>query len=416
MRILYITPYVPSLIRVRPYNLIRSLAQRGYQITLLSVSNSAQEEKDADRLTEWCQRVETIPVSRMRSLWNCVKAVPQPGLPLQAVYSFSPRMQQRIQALLQEEAFDVVHVEHLRAVNCGLLTLGFEPPVIWDSVDCISLLFKRTLAQNPTLGARFKAWLDLERTRRYEKWLASQFDRVLVTSEEDAQAMQEMVAANCCQPAALSVLPNGVNLDYFQPQAAPRAPATLVYLGRMRYHANVAAVLYLVNDIMPHIWAHRPDVTLFIVGSNPPRRIRRLAAHYQPEALNVTGTVPDVRPYLARATVMVAPIRYGAGTSFKVLEAMAMSTPVVATPQAVRGLRVHPGENVSVAEDAETFAACVLRLLQDEAMRQKLAKNGRQYVERYHDWDEIATSLENVYLEVIEQWSNSRSQGIKQMV
>jgi len=406
MRILYITPYVPSLIRVRPYNLIRSLAQRGHQITLVSVSSSTQEEKDADRLTEWCQHVEIIPVSRTRSLWNCVKALPQPGLPLQAVYSFSPRMQQCIQALLQKEPFDLVHVEHLRAVNHGLWTC-FEGPVIWDSVDCISLLFERTLAQNPTLGARFKAWLDLERTRRYEKWLVSQFDRVLVTSEEDAQAMREMVAGSCYQPAALSVLPNGVNLDYFQPQATPRAPATLVYLGRMRYHANVAAVLYLVNDIMPHIWAHRPDVNLLIVGSDPPGRIQRLAANHQSTAINVTGTVPDVRPYLAQATVMVAPIRYGAGTSFKVLEAMAMDTPVVATPQAVRGLQVGPGENVLVAEDAETFAACVLRLLQDENLRQELARNGRQYVERFHNWDKIAASLENVYLEVVEQWNNS---------
>jgi hypothetical protein len=183
MRILYITPYVPSLIRVRPYNLIRSLAQRGHQITLLSVSSSAQEEKDADRLTEWCQRVETIPVSWMRSLWNCVRALLQPRLPLQAVYSFSPRMRKRIQTLLQEEPFDVVHVEHLRAVNCGL-SLGFELPVIWDSVDCIYLLFKRTLTQNSTLGARFKAWLDLERTRRYEQWLISQFDRPAAISQQ----------------------------------------------------------------------------------------------------------------------------------------------------------------------------------------------------------------------------------------
>ena len=120
MRILYITPYVPSLIRVRPYNLIRSLAQRGQHITLLSVSSSAQEEKGANRLTEWCQRVETIPVSRTRSLWNCVKALPQPGLPLQAVYSFSPRMQKRIQTLLKEEAeLGPVLVEHRGWQVCG---------------------------------------------------------------------------------------------------------------------------------------------------------------------------------------------------------------------------------------------------------------------------------------------------------
>lgn len=406
LRILYITPYVPSLIRVRPYNLIKHLSRRGHLVTVLSLQSTEQEVRDAEELRSCCHRVETVRLTRQQSLLNCLKALPT-TTPLQAAYCHSPAMQRLIGRVLKEEQFDIVHVEHLRAVNYGLRTLGFGLPVIWDSVDCIHLLFKRTLA-NSTLGARFKAWLDLERTYRYEKWLMSQFDRVLITSEEDAQAMQEMVAPNCHQPADISVLPNGVDLDYFQPQATPRVPATLIYLGRMRYHANVAAVLYLVNDIMPHIWAHRPDVTLLIVGSDPPRVIRRLAANHQTRSINVTGTVPDVRPYLAQATVMVAPIRYGAGTSFKVLEAMAMGTPVVATLQAVRGLQVYPGEDVLMAEDAETFAACVLRLLQDEALQQKLAQNGRQYVERYHAWDKIAASLENVYLEVIEQRDNSR--------
>lgn len=172
MRILYVTPYVPSLIWVRLYNLIRSLAQRGHQITLLSISSSAQEAKDTDRLTEWCQRVETIPVSRMSSLWNCMTALPQPRLSLQAAYSFSPQMQQRIQTLT-EEPYDIVHVEHLRRACFGAAATGV--PKVYDSVDCIGLLFEKALHSPPSLGSRFVAWLDLGRTRRYEGHLISQY-------------------------------------------------------------------------------------------------------------------------------------------------------------------------------------------------------------------------------------------------
>ena len=401
MRILYITPYVPSLIRVRPYNLIRSLAQRGHQITLLSVSSSAQEEKDAGRLTEWCQRVETIPVSRPRSLWNCVKALPQLGLPLQAVYSLSPRMQKRIQALLKEELFDIVHVEHLRGAYFG--TPVTEVPKVYDSVDCISLLFEKALHSAPNLASRLIAWLDLGRTRRYESRLISQYDKVLVTSPQDKEAL---LGLNGCSPKQdrekkIAVLPNGVDLEYFAFTNGDRAPETLAFSGKMSYHANVAAASSLVQEVMPLIWAKRPGVKLEIVGKNPPKAICALA---KDDRVCVTGFVPDLRPYLARATVSASPMQYSVGIQNKVLEAMATGTPVVASRQACSALTVEDGTHILVADNPAIFAEQVLRLLDDVTLRREIAINGRNYVEERHDWRAIAGNLENIYAEVMERW------------
>ncbi|MDH4135210.1 MAG: glycosyltransferase [Anaerolineae bacterium] len=401
MRILYITPYVPSLIRVRPYNLIRSLAQHGHQITLLSLSSSAQEEKDADQLTEWCQRVETISVSRMRSLWNCVKALPQPWFPLQAVYSFSPRMQKRIQTLLKEEPFDLVHVEHLRGAHFGTAVAGV--PKVYDSVDCISLLFEKALHSAPSLASRLIAWLDLGRTRRYEGRLVSQYDKVLVTSPQDKEALLKLDGRSHeqNQEKKIAVLSNGVDLGYFAFANGYRAPETLVFSGKMSYHANVAAVSYMVREVMPLVWARRPGVKLEIVGKNPPQAICALA---KDDRVHVTGFVPDLRPYLSRATVSVSPMQYSVGIQNKVLEAMAMGTPVVASSQACSALKVRNGTHLLVADEPTTFAERVLGLLDDVALRREMAINGRNYVEERHDWRTIAHNLENIYAEVMERW------------
>jgi glycosyltransferase involved in cell wall biosynthesis len=177
--------------------------------------------------------------------------------------------------------------------------------VVWDSVDCISLLFEQALQMGPSLSSRLKAWLDLERTRRYEGWLVTQFDRVLVTSETDKQALEALHAIRNTQyasrftrrpelvegfhvsrpmqpatlnlePETITVLPNGVDLDYFKPMDVPQDSATLILTGKMSYHANVAAARYLVREIMPQVWAQRPDAKLCIVGKDPPREITNL--------------------------------------------------------------------------------------------------------------------------------------------
>jgi len=406
MKILFVVSYPPSLIRVRPYNLIRFLTARGHQVTVQTLYSNAREQQEVEALRKYCHTVEAFPMPRWHSMWNCLRALPS-RVPLQAVYSWQPRLAQHMAASIQEGNYDVVHIEHLRGARYGLHLLkefdknGQRIPVIWDSVDCISLLFRWASERSQKLISRLLTRLEVERTREYERWLPGQFDQVLVTSPVDRQALLDLAPPGC--PATkISVLSNGVDLDYFTPGAAEkREAATLVVSGKMSYHANVAMVGYLVQQIMPHIWGARPDVHLQIVGKKPPREILALGEN---PSISVISDVPDIPPYLQRATVALTPILYGVGVQNKVLEAMACATPVVATPQAVSALQVKAGEEVYVAQEPESFAAAVLRLLAAPLERERLGQAGRTYVEQHHHWASIAQQLEEVYMHALERY------------
>jgi glycosyltransferase involved in cell wall biosynthesis len=197
----------------------------------------------------------------------------------------------------------------------------------------------------------------------------------------------------------VTILPNGVDLDYFVPHTpARKEPATLVISGKMSYHANVTMTLYLVQTIMPLIWAKRPEVKLWIVGKDPTHEIQALTAN---SSITVTGTVSDIRPYLQQATVAVAPLTYGVGIQNKILEALSCGIPVVTTPQAVSALSVVPGREVMVAQDPGVFAEQVLQLLADPQQQQRIGQAGRLYVEEHHRWENIAAQLEGAYHELI---------------
>jgi len=401
LRILFISPYVPSLIRVRPYNLIRALALRGNQITLLALEPPGEDTVSLDTLRAWCQHVQTIRLPRWRTLWNGLQALPS-QTPFQAAYSRSPEMSALVQRMQAGGNYDVIHVEHLRGAELpGSSTNGSQyvngTPIVFDSVDSISLLFERVSSSGPTWRSRLLANLDLERTRRYEGHLLDRFPRVLVTSPKDKEAMVRLSTTRAAEDR-LVVLPNGVDLEYFSPLDLPREPATIVFTGKMSYHANVAAALDLATQIMPYVWAQRSDARLVITGKDPTPELLALTADPR---ITVTGTVPDLRPHLARAAVSVSPMRYGVGIQNKLLEAMAMATPVVSTPQAITALQVKPGQDLLVADTPRGLAETVIALLDNDSLRHRIGQDGRQYVEAHHNWDKAAEKLEGVYREVI---------------
>jgi sugar transferase (PEP-CTERM/EpsH1 system associated) len=394
LRILFVSPYLPSLIRVRPYNLIRALAERGHQVTLVALEPPGDDNSGLDSLHRWCRRVQTVPLARWRTLWNGLCALPS-QTPFQAAYSRSPQMSALIQRTLAGTDFDVLHVEHLRGAELSRAVNGM--PIVFDAVDSIALLFEQARQSGPTWRSRLMAGLDLSRTRHYEGHLLERYERVLVTSPQDRESLVRLSSRQDLDDR-LVVLPNGVDLDYFQPKDVARDPATLVFTGKMSYHANVAAALDLANQVMPHVWAFRSDARLIIAGKDPSRELLALTADPR---ITVTGTVPDLRPYLARATIAVSPIRYGAGIQNKLLESMAMVTPVVSTPQATVALQVLPGRDLLVADTPRACAEAVTTLLADEGLCRQVAQAGRRYVETHHDWDRIVGRLEGVYGDAI---------------
>ncbi|MBK8050406.1 MAG: glycosyltransferase [Anaerolineales bacterium] len=414
MRLLFVVPYVPNPVRVRPYEFIRALRRAGDSITLATVWTTDDEKRDIERLKALGVEILAQPMPAWRSATNSALALPS-STPLQSVYSWHPVQAQRTVDAAMSGKFDAVHVEHLRGSRYGVAILEAMTaaptkriPVVWDSVDCISYLFEQAAQSSSSLKGRMMTRLELGRTRKYEGTVLRRFDCTLVTSSVDKQALLQLATAYGVPSGALEspddlveVVPNGVDLNTFAfADCNGREPARIVFSGKMSYHANVTAAVHLVKEIMPQVWAQRPDAEVWIVGKDPTAEVSALATPSDGESRSrvvVTGAVPEMRSYIAGATIAVAPLLYGAGIQNKVLEAMACGTPVVATPQASQSLTAQPGVELMVAPDAVTFANALIELLQSPDRRMQMGLAGRAFVEREHSWTHAAEHLHTIY-------------------
>jgi polysaccharide biosynthesis protein PslH len=407
VKILFIVPYVPNKIRIRPYSLVRFLASRGNQVTLLTLWSDEMDHEAIRQLKSDGVEVYAFPLPAWRSLLNSLFGGLFSREPVQSFYCWQPQLAAKMEDLLfgnkvTDPPFDVVHIEHLRGARYGQFLFDREkkagakgkqlPPIIWDSVDCISYLFEQASRSSQKITSRLITRLELDRTRRYEARMAQLFQRTLVTSSLDQEAFSSLTSPGT---DLVTILPNGVDLDYFSPTRwEDRDPATLVVSGKMSYHANVSMVMNLMENIMPHVWAKRPDVKVQIVGKDPPQSVRKLEDQ---DKVTVTGYVADLRPYLQKATIALAPLTYGAGIQNKVLEAMACATPVVATHRATAALSVTSGQDLIVEENPVSFANQVLYLLDNPQHARRIGECGRKFVEMNHSWSAITGQLEAVY-------------------
>jgi polysaccharide biosynthesis protein PslH len=406
VRLLFVVPYTPNLIRTRPYNFLCALARRNHRLTLATLWESEAERAALDALVSRGVKVIARPLARMQRAANALATLPM-GVPLQARYCWQPTLARDILQALDDgpAIFDAIHVEHLRGaayarnVQAHLRHQGRQTPVVWDSVDCISLLFEQAARSSRSRFSRWMARFELPRTQRYEGRLVREFACVLATSARDQAALAALAQARDGRGRSpnVRVVPNGVDQDYFSPaDVVPPVAGPIILSGKMSYHANVTAALRLVSEIMPRVWAHRPATEVVIAGANPPPAIQALAEHYAPR-VTVTGYVADLRPYLRSAAVAAAPVAYGTGIQNKVLEAMACGVPTVVSPPAAQALQAQPQRDLLVADTDKAFAAALLQLLGSPEQRQALGRAGRAYVARYHDWNVIAAQLEMIY-------------------
>ncbi len=414
MRILFVAPYTPNPIRVRPYEFLAALLRHGCDVTLAALWTSPAEQEDLRRMEQLGAQVMALPMPAWRSAANSLLALPTP-VPLQSVYSWQPGLLAKLLDLQSQAPFDVVHVEHLRGSRYGLelgkrlAEVRDRPAIVWDSVDCISHLFAQAAAMSRSTKGRLMTRLELPRTERYEAKLLRSFDQTIVTSAVDKAALLALAeryappAAPGARPNAetVSVVPNGVDLQLFAyGPADQRHSNRIVFSGKMSYHANITAALHLVNDIMPRVWAQRPDAEVWIVGKDPSPELCSLgeaSAGRTERRVVVTGEVPVMKEYIQSAAVAVAPLLYGAGIQNKVLEAMACGAPVVASPQASQSLEAVPGKDFMLAAGPDAFAAAILALLQSPAQREQLGCAGRRFVEIHHSWDSAVEQLLSIY-------------------
>jgi hypothetical protein len=292
---------------------------------------------------------------------------------------------------------DVVHAEHLKSMPMVEHIAG-KVPTVFDAVDCISVFEarRRRLLQNPFL--RSFSRMEWGRMTRGEAKASGLFNRIVISSTVD----KESYPAPSHLRHKVDMVPNGIDLEHFEFHKYQPETNLIVFCAKLDYFPNQDAAVYFVQSVWPVLLARRPQLRLEIVGSRPPRSVRRLDGKNN---IQVIPSVPDVRPHLGRAWVAISPIRAQAGTQNKVLEAMALGVPVVATQMCCSGLAVEAGKHLLVADTPEEFASAVEYLLDDQLLRANIVRAARAYVERHHDCAECVKGLCQVYEEAVSDFA-----------
>ncbi|GAC1624877.1 MAG: glycosyltransferase [Ktedonobacteraceae bacterium] len=393
MRVLYVTPYVPSRIRVRPFQFIKALAA-SHEVSLVALLCDAYEREMAQDVAAYCASVDLVSLPKWRAYSNCLLALPT-LTPLRVAYYQSSAFTRRILQVIRERNIDVVHGELIKVVPSLRAVLAQERiPVVYDSVDCISSYLSQQWSSARKPLQKTFVYTELKKMQRYEPRSLTKFDAVVITSAHDRNILTNLGEL----PEHITVVPNGVDTDYFTPPIGPRETNSLVFCAKMDYYPNAQAMLSFCQEVLPRIWERRPDVRLTIVGNNPPPFVYALAVDPR---ITVTGFVPDIRPYLAKASVALAPLLVAAGMQNKILEALAMGTPMVATPGSCRSLQTKHETHLLVAEGTQMYADAILRLLEDTQFATVLSEAGRTYVEQYHSWTASANILKEIYQKAI---------------
>ncbi len=396
MKILYVLPYLPSPIRVRPFQIIRALSALGHRVTVVALEDEFATAGMVADLRAICDAVHLVPHPRLQGAIQATLALASP-LPLWAAYCFSGVMERKLVEVVAADGFDVAHIEHLRAAH---FVDAIAPlPVIIDAVDCLTALRAQMRDVGDSFLSRLLSWEEWSKLRSYEPRVYGVFPHITVTSAHDRAALMRL--ASGLPP--ITVISNGVDCDYFRPDAAiPPQADTLVFSGKMSYEANDAAARYLLTRILPRLRELRPATRVVVAGSRPSESLRALAARVG--GVTVTGFVEDLRPFLSQASVAVCPMQIGAGIQNKALEAMAMGRPVICSPVAARALSgaVRAGAGVRVAETAVDFAcACAEQLAAPTAETLRAGAAARAYVEREHRWPDAARAFVALYEAVI---------------
>jgi glycosyltransferase involved in cell wall biosynthesis len=310
------------------------------------------------------------------------------GLPRRAVRFASP-MSRAIEATVGKREFDVAHVTPGSLAGVAP-RLGRTPRVL-AALDAWHLNVEADALAAPPHQRPFYR-LEARRVRRFAARAYRDFQRVVVVSQEDADALAALDPT-----LALEVIPNGVDSERFAPKPEVE-PETghIVFTGAMGWAANVTAARSLALEILPRVRARRPDAHLSLVGREPRPEVLALD---RVEGVHVTGEVPDVRPWLWRAQVYACPMASGTGIKNKLLEALACASPCVATPLSCQGTELRDERELLVAADPHATADAIVRLLEDDALRTRVARAGREYVVASHSWVSVARAFERVYAE-----------------
>lgn len=404
MKLLFLSPYLPnpphSGAPRRVHGLLNELGRR-HDVSLLAFTAPGEATNANLQATrQYCTEVVTIENDRLDRALNLNRKRKR-GIQFRSLLHLQsyerliyhhPSFQRALDGLVARTDFDVITAE---SVLMGSYHLPRTARLVLDEHNIeYDILWRTTAVERrryvPSVRKLYN-WVNYLKLRREERAAWQQFDGVTLTSERDEQLLRRDAPEK-----RTAVIPNGVDTEFFHPSAGPVEPGAILFFGAINYYPNTEALLFFLDEVFPHIKRQRPGARLWIVGQQPPAAIASRAA----EDVIVTGLVADVRPYLERAAVVIAPLRIGGGTRLKIVEAMAMGKPIVATHLGAEGLEVNDGEDILLADTAEDFANQVTRVLGDAALAQRLGEAARRLAESRYTWQGAVDRLERFYQEL----------------
>lgn len=383
-RILYISHAPPVPGRVGPgrrhYHLLEQLT-RFYDVHFVSLGDGSEgrlfEQIFGDRVRGFGFAPRQAGVYRKH--WRKVFRT------LTGRCDFLPACEPSLRALCAQvtaaHAFDAIL---LSSVLLRALPLPDNVPIIGDTHNVEFDVMRRTADCSDRFLLRQYARWQWVRTRAEEQRCGRRVDLLLATSERDRHIFEEHLGLD-----DVAVIPNGIDLAEFAPRPMPESRSTILFSGLMSYHPNQQAVHWFLERVLPSVRRRVPAARFVVAGASPPRWLKGAANDH----VEVTGWVPDIRPCLEQAAVVVAPLFIGGGTRVKILEALAMARPVVSTSLGAEGLRLCHGESVLLADDPDAFAQSVVRLMLDRDLAASIAETGHAHVVRHFDWDQIGTTV-----------------------
>lgn len=392
MKILMLTPYLPFPLlsggQIRTYNLLKKLATQ-HEVTLFALIKEESERQYIPELEKYCRKVVVFKRSQQPFTLRNIFKTAFSSYPFLVIRNHVKDTISAIQQELKSDTYDLIHAE----------TFYMMPHIPKTTIPTI--LVEQTIEY---LGyesyAKTTKWpwlrpflaIDIAKIKRWEHHFWRNCTKLIVMSEED----KKYIATILGESKKIEVVANGVDTAWFaeKPKKLPAAP-TVLFVGTFKWLPNVEAVKYLVENIWPLIKAKLPTAKLWIVGNAPTETVFNFQK--KDSTITVTGGIPDIRDAFNGAHILIAPVFSGKGTRYKILEAMASRTPIVATNTAVEGLGVEYGKHVLTKDTAEGMATEAVRLLKDQELQNSLAKNGWKFVTENYDWQKISSTLDSIY-------------------
>jgi sugar transferase (PEP-CTERM/EpsH1 system associated) len=377
--------------RIRTYQMLRQL-RREHRITYLALHDGAGGAEAIERATEYCHELVAVPFATRAKrttgfYWELLQNLASP-LPYAVAKYRSPGLTRELHRLIAEGGVDVVVCDFLFPSLNVPSALGVPTVLFQHNVEAAIWERHAQVATHPVKRLYMREqW---RRMRAFEGQECRRFDKVVAVSREDCAVLERAYGLRDVEE-----VPTGVDTEFFRPtQAITRNANEIVFTGSMDWLPNEDAVTWFAEAILPRIRAQVSDARFTIVGRTPSQPVLNLARVHRD--VTVTGSVPDVRPYMERAAVFVIPLRVAGGTRLKVYEAMGMEIPIVSTSIGIEGLPLRDDAEVLVADGPEGFAAAVVRLLREPALGARLASTAARRVRAEFGWEEVASRFASI--------------------